>query len=89
MLPSQTFPMVEEILTSFTVELAADYSAYRNHICRELHFFLGLTGLSSPPDAVLVAAAFHDLGIALTATSPVGPLHRMVPRRSLCLRPPI
>lgn len=63
MSPVLAFPLTEEIITSFSGELAGDFSAYLNHVCRELNFFLALSGFSSPPTAVLVAAAFHDLGI--------------------------
>ncbi len=63
MFPVLSFPLVDEIITSFSAELGGDFSAYRNHVRRELSFFLALSGLSSPPAAVLVAAAFHDLGI--------------------------
>ena len=58
-----SFPLAEEIIASFSDELGGDFSAYRNHVCRELNFFLALSGLASPPPAVLIAAAFHDLGI--------------------------
>lgn len=58
-----SFPLADEIINSFSAELGDDFAAYRNHVCRELNFFVALTGLSSPPTAVLVAAAFHDLGI--------------------------
>lgn len=62
-MPPTSFPLIDQILDSFSAELAGDFSAYRNHVCRELNFFLALSGLSSAPAAVLIAAAFHDLGI--------------------------
>jgi len=37
--------------------------AYRNHVCRVLNFYLALSGQATPPPAILIAAAFHDLGI--------------------------
>lgn len=58
-----SFPLVDQILDSFSAELSGDFPAYRNHVCRELNFFLALSGISAAPTAVLVAAAFHDLGI--------------------------
>lgn len=61
--PVLSFPLADEILASYSAELGSDFSAYRNHVCRELNFFLALSGLPSLPTAVLVAAAFHDLGI--------------------------
>ena len=63
MSPILSFPLADEIIASFSAELGGDFSAYRNHVCRELNFFLALSGLSLPPTAVLVAAAFHDVGI--------------------------
>lgn len=63
MSPVLSFPLADEIIASFSAELAGDDAAYRNHVCRELNFFLALTGLASPPVAIEVAAAFHDLGI--------------------------
>ncbi len=61
--PILSFPLVDEILGSFSADLAGDFDAYRNHVHRELNFFAALAGEPSPSTAVLVAAAFHDLGI--------------------------
>lgn len=63
MFPAPSFPLVDQIMASFSAELGGDYLAYRNHVYRGLNFFLALSGLPSPSTAVLVAAAFHDLGI--------------------------
>lgn len=57
------FPLAEELIGSFSAELAGDFAAYRNHVCRVLNYFAALTGQPLPPTAILVAAAFHDLGI--------------------------
>lgn len=57
------FPFVEELVGSFSSALAGDLVAYRNHVCRVLNYYLALAGQSSPPLAILVASAFHDLGI--------------------------
>jgi len=59
----QTFPLTDEIIAAFATELGGDFTAYRNHVCRGLNFFAALSGEVSPPPAVLIAAAFHDLGI--------------------------
>jgi len=63
MSPVQSFPLSDQIISTFSEELSNDFSAYRNHVYRELNFFLALSGLSAIPISVLVAAAFHDLGI--------------------------
>jgi hypothetical protein len=57
-------PEVEAILPSWREALGADYTAYRNHLYRMLHFFRGLNGADAEGDArAAVAAVFHDLGI--------------------------
>jgi len=58
-----SFPLVEEIINSFAPELSEDLMAYRNHVCRVLNFYLALSGQTAPAPAILIAAAFHDLGI--------------------------
>ena len=62
------FPLTEEIINSFSSALASDLVAYHNHVCRELNFYLALTGQSSAPAAILIASAFHDLGIWTNST---------------------
>ena len=57
------FPLTEALIESFTAELGDDLPAYRNHVCRVLNYFLALTNCRMPPDSVLVAATFHDIGI--------------------------
>ena len=57
------FPLTEEIIGTFSPALAGDLPAYRNHVCRVLNYYLALSEQSSPSSAVLVASAFHDLGI--------------------------
>lgn len=57
------FPLTEDLIGSFSSALAGDLVAYRNHVCRVLNYYLALTEQSSPPTAILIASAFHDLGI--------------------------
>jgi len=57
------FPLVDDILASWSAHLGADHAAYRNHVQRGLHYYVALTDGAMPSTAVLVAAAFHDLGI--------------------------
>ncbi len=57
------FPLAEELIDSFSSALAGDLAAYRNHVCRVLNFYVALTEQPPPPPAVLIASAFHDLGI--------------------------
>ncbi|WP_085718775.1 phosphohydrolase [Pseudomonas sp. B28(2017)] len=64
MKPILEFPRTDEILTSFALAIGADLQGYRNHIYRVLNFHCALCGSDSqPPQAVQIAAAFHDLGI--------------------------
>jgi len=63
MQPCPHFPLTEELIDSFSSELAGDLLAYRNHVYRVLNYYLALSGQPSPPTAILIAAAFHDLGI--------------------------
>jgi predicted metal-dependent HD superfamily phosphohydrolase len=59
-----TFPHTEKIIESFASDLGTDLRAYRNHVCRVLNYFLALTEQQGPvPELVLIAAAFHDIGI--------------------------
>jgi len=58
------FPLTDEILTSFALEIGADLAGYRNHIYRVLNFYRALSGIDGQPsEAVQIAAGFHDLGI--------------------------
>lgn len=55
---------LEAILNPWRETIGPDYSGYRNHVYRMLHFCFHL----SPPDDVsreklIIAGAFHDLGI--------------------------
>jgi len=59
-----SFPLVDNILGAFSGPLGMDMSAYRNHVYRVLNYLLLLLpkhGVNA--DLMLIAAAFHDLGI--------------------------
>jgi hypothetical protein len=59
-----TFPLVDEILAPFSATIGRDFAGYRNHIYRVLNFFHFLAQPARDiPDSVLIAAAFHDIGI--------------------------
>ncbi len=58
------FPLVDEILASHKEALGGDLPGYRNHVTRVLHFLFALAPeLRISEQPVLIAAAFHDLGI--------------------------
>ena len=53
---------VDTLLNGFAPALGRDFPAYRNHVQRVLHFFRALSPSDAPlPDAVLIAAVFHNL----------------------------
>lgn len=64
--------VVDSILTNYADALGQDLQGYRNHIHRVLAFYRALSATThaganadggAPPMAVLIAAAFHDIGI--------------------------
>jgi hypothetical protein len=58
------FPFVDEVIEGFARALGRDRVAYRNHVTRVLNFYRVIAGGDGElPRQVLVAAAFHDLGI--------------------------
>jgi len=59
-----SFPLVDDILGVFAGSLGRDMLAYRNHVYRVLNYLLIFASEhSSNIDLLLIAAAFHDLGI--------------------------
>ena len=59
-----TFALVDDILDSHAQALGPDLSAYRNHVTRVLHFAFAIDPqLQSAAQPLLIAGAFHDLGI--------------------------
>ena len=58
------FPVVDEVIEQFADVLGHDRVPYRNHVTRILNYFQFLAPTDGGcPHQVLVAAAFHDLGI--------------------------
>ena len=67
--PRDGFPVVDALIAQHSASLGRDFDAYRNHVCRVLNFFLALGAPDEGlPEAVPIAAAFHDLGIWTDAT---------------------
>lgn len=59
-----TFALVDEILDSHAQALGPDLPAYRNHVTRVLHFVFAMDPqLRNTAQPLLIAGAFHDLGI--------------------------
>ena len=61
-------PAVGRILGRFSPELGRDGVAYTNHVLRVVNFFVALERGGACPQQVLIAAAFHDLGIWTAGT---------------------
>jgi hypothetical protein len=58
------FPETEALIESFAADLGPDLLAYRNHVCRVLNYFVALTDPNGLlPESVVIASAFHDIGI--------------------------
>ncbi len=57
------FSRVSDILNSHSGSLGHERLGYQNHVYRVLNYFAVLSGSDEVPEAVLIAAAFHDLGI--------------------------
>jgi len=60
--------IVAEILASYATDLGRDRIGYGNHVMRVVNFFRALSGMPTCPEHVLIAAAFHDLGIWTAGT---------------------
>lgn len=64
-----SFPTVDALLVEFRPSLGAALPGYRHHVHRVLNFYIALAGdTEEPPPSVLLAAAFHDLGMWTDAT---------------------
>lgn len=62
--PAADLPLIDGLLEPWAGEIGPDYLGYRNHVCRVAHFCHALRDLTVDERAkVLIAAAFHDLGI--------------------------
>lgn len=59
-----SFPLVEQVIERFGGDLGRDRPAYHNHVNRTLNYYRYLSPAGEEcPQQVLVASAFHDLGI--------------------------
>jgi len=75
----RSFPLAEGILLGFADALGGALAAYQNHVSRVLSFYRVLAGEGDEgPATVLIAAAFHDLGIWVEGTFDyLGPSRRL------------
>lgn len=64
MLIRTAFPLADEILGSYAAAIGTDLPGYRNHVYRVLNYFSVLAQPATViPDTIVIAAAFHDIGI--------------------------
>ncbi len=59
----ESFPLVDDVLDTFAPVIGADFVGYRNHVLRVLNYYCALAAAPRVPEPVLIAAAFHDVGI--------------------------
>ena len=62
--------LLEELLQPWRATIGEEYQGYRNHVYRMVHFSLALAGdpASEERQKILVAAAYHDIGIWIEDT---------------------
>lgn len=61
-------PILDEVLHAHAAVLGRDFAGYRNHTYRMTNFCLALLGPDAPREQVVMAAAFHDIGIWTAGT---------------------
>jgi len=59
----KNIPTVSTILEQYASDLGGDSLAYTNHVLRVINYYNALTNMDECPQQVMIAAAFHDLGI--------------------------
>jgi hypothetical protein len=60
----QRIPLLEDILSQWETKIGADYTAYRNHVYRMVHFCFALRDCTDEErQKVIIAGCFHDIGI--------------------------
>jgi len=63
-------PLLDAILWEWREAVGADYAGYRNHVCRLVNFAFALGDWSEEQKRrIVIAGAFHDLGIWSAGTA--------------------
>jgi len=62
-------PLLESILTDWKDIIGSEYDGYRNHVYRMIHCCLALRDCTPEErDKIIIAGAFHDIGIWIDDT---------------------
>ena len=65
----ERIPLLEEILERWKNELGNDYTGYKNHVYRMIHFCFALHVCTDEErQKIIIAGGFHDLGIWTNST---------------------
>ena len=60
----QNIPLLEEILSDWKAIIGSEYDGYRNHVYRMIHLCLAHKDCNEQErEKIIIAAAFHDIGI--------------------------
>ena len=63
-------PLLDAILSEWREMIGGDYAGYRNHVCRVVNFAFALGDWSEEQKKrIVIAGAFHDLGIWSAGTA--------------------
>jgi hypothetical protein len=69
MLIEEKIPLLEEIFSDWKDVIGDEYQGYRNHVYRMIHFCLYLRNCNEQEmEKIIIAGAFHDLGIWIEDT---------------------
>lgn len=69
MIIEEQIPLLEEIFTKWKETIGSEYQGYRNHVYRMIHFCLALKDCNEEErEKIVIAAAFHDIGIWIENT---------------------
>ncbi len=64
MLIEEKLPLVDEILGTWKNAIGKNYEGYKNHVYRMIHFCFAIKDCNpTEKEKIMIAAAFHDLGL--------------------------
>ena len=64
MIIEKFIPLLEEILSQWQETIGRDYEGYKNHVYRMIHYCFAFKDCNEEErEKIIIAAAFHDIGI--------------------------